>query len=566
MSTIVTNSNSGQVSPSGFSMLVQSRAFLILLRIWNCLNGFARTLRPLLNLCMLATTIAILCAVVFANQHYPSWYDETCLTDPAYYKVTKGIWKSRMEFDSLGVEPFAVKYPLLIGMMWVFAKCFGMKYALFRASMLFFGLLPIVGVFWLARKRGLIKSWTEGLQAAYFMACFGFFHWCIYIRPEAIVLSVGFLVAWCWLSGARIPLFLSSFCIPLCGLHWDVMVFPCLFAWLIWGGSFKKAILVLAGILLGTVGTLCWYHLAGMWPSYLLEAHRGGTSPSILGNISRFLYDIFLNVDFSHLFSWHYPFNAFLCTLWVFGLGAVALHFSPEASIWDRKSFVFAFLSYFALILALASAAWLNDHYPRLLAPLACLWTPLVFRHWWRKYPLLLFACAVVAACVASVVWNNIRFSREGGARTDIWMDEAALEASIDGVLSRDDVVLADASAYFAVRSRCGELFPFCYAFDLSEEQIHSCTAVLVEDNPSRLTNRDYSDGRGTSYSRAMKAFYDPDGTSGETARVTPDNLVAAVAARWDCSFEEIPFVVSTPLHRAIRYRLFRPVFADGRD
>jgi hypothetical protein len=560
MKTTQIEQDNGSLEASGFSILIHSRGGQALRRAWMRLNELSRPFLPILHFCMLIATVATLCAVVFANQHLPSWYDETCLVDPAYYKVTEGVWKTRMEFDSLDIEPFAVKYPLLIGLNCLILKCFGMNYALLRGAMLFFGLVPVGGLFWLARRRGLLRSWTEVLEAAFFLACFGLFYWALYIRPEAIVLSVGFLLVLFWLADSLVPLFLTALCIPLCGLHWDVLVLPAIWGWLIWGGTARKPLAVVAGAVLGSIGVLIWYHLAGMWPSYLLEAQRG-TSPSIVGNAIGFVRDFFLEVNLNRLGQHACPSNAFLCSLWIYGLGACSIKFFPVA-VADKKTFLFFLLSLFSVIPSLAAAAWLNDHYNRLLAPLSCLLAPLLFRGVWRKYPLLLFAGALLALLVSYDIWLYARYSKEPGTRINIWVDEPALESSLEGILSSDDVVLADSPAYFAVRSRGAEMFPMCYAFDLSEEQILSCSAVLIEDKVSCLGSRDYSDFRKTSWSKVMKGRF---ADAGEGGRLSPDDILAAIADHWHCSFREVPLAPPS-LNRALRFRLFRPVFPSGEE
>lgn len=521
------------------------------------LNDLSRPFLPILHFCMLVATVAILCAVVFANQHLPSWYDETCLVDPAYYKVTEGVWKTRMEFDSLDIEPFAVKYPLLIGLNWLILKCFGVNFSVLRGTMLFFGLIPVGGLLWLARRRGMLRSWEEVLQATFFMACFGFFYWALYIRPEAIVLAVGFLLVLFWLADRLLPLFLTAVCIPLCGLHWDVLVLPAIWGWLIWGGRMRKPLAVVAGALLGSVGVVIWYHLAGMWASYLLEAQRG-MSPSIAGNVTGFVRDFFLEVNLNRLGGHGYPSNAFLCSLWIYGLGACSLKFFPIASV-DKKTFLFFLLSLFSVIPSLAAAAWLNDHYTRLLVPLSCLLAPLLFRGVWRKYPLLLFAGSLLSLLVCYDIWLYARYSKEAGTRINIWVDEPALESSLADILSSRDVVLADSPAYFAVRSRGAEMFPMCYAFDLSEEQIRSCSAVLIEDRVSYTGQRDYSDFRKTSWSKTLKGRF---ADAGLDRCLSPDEILEAVAEHWHCSFTEETLALPS-LDRALRFRLFRPVFMD---
>ncbi len=551
-------------SDSGFEVLARTRFGRSVCAMWILVNDFVRHFLPIFHLAMLVVVGIILFGVVFANQHLPTWYDETCLTDPAFYKATQGVWRSRMEIDSLSVEPFAVKYPLLIGTMWVLTKLLGMHFGVFRASMLFFGLAPVLGLLWLARKRGLLQSWTEVVQAAYFLACFGLFYWAIYIRPEAMVLSIGFFLVLFWLDGRTIPLFLTALCIPLCGLHWNVLVSPAILAWLFFGGPARNPLVVIGGALLGSIAVLAWYHLAGMWPSYILEAHRL-TSPHIVDNVRSFVVETFLNVRLDRfLFDYHFPFNAFLCVLLMFGLGFIAFLTDSQAASADKKHFLFVLLSLSSLVLALASAAWLNDHYTRLLVPLSCLWAPLIFRRWWSKSPLLLVLMTVFAAAVAYPLWNYTCHSKEGGARTSLWMDEAFLEKAIGNVIPGEEIILADTSAYFAVRSQGNELFPLCYAFDLSKEQIRSCSAVLVEDNPSQIFNRDYSDVRNTSYSKAMKDFLFLSTLSGDIwdVRISPDDLISAIAAHWQCTFTEIPLDFSSARAGAIRYRLFRPVFS----
>jgi hypothetical protein len=44
------------------------------------------------------------------------------------------------------------------------------------------------------------------------------------------------------------------------------------------------------------------------------------------------------------------------------------------------------------------------------------------------------------------------------------------------------------------------------------------------------------------------------------TFRVTPDNLLAAIADHWHCHFDEIPLPLPAS-SSVIPYRLFRPVF-----
>lgn len=319
-------------------------------------------------------------------------------------------------------------------------------------------------------------------------------------------------------------------------------------------------LVVLSGCVLGAIALLAFYRFSGMWPSYLLEAQRGMSSSLIQNFLSR-LYRGAANGDFSWI---RLPSNAFLCTVWIFGCGGIILLTNPDFTLQERKTYVFSACGISSVLFSLATLAWLNDHYPRLIVPMSCFLAPLLFRRLWKTQPAFLLTMILFAIYPnASVLWNHVRFSKEVRSHSSFWLDAPSLEKSLVPYLSPHDVVCADTSAYFSLRSICSEMYPLCYAFDLSREQIRSCSAVLLEDNPSGLTWKDYSDFRGTSYSKAMIALFCPQCSREDIddIRVSPEELLSAIASYWHCTFTEIPLPYSS-MPNAIHYRLFRPSFS----
>lgn len=555
---------------SGFAVLLHSRAGQALCHFWSFSNNLARPLLPLLHLAMLIAIGVILFAVVFANQHTPCWYDEICMLDPAYHRAATGIWHSIAQWDSIDTIPFAPNYPLLINILRFLIACFGIKFWILRGAMLLFGLLPVAVFLWLFRRCGIFQSRHEVLYAAYFMACFSFFWWAIWIRPEAVLLSVAVLLVFAWATNRPVLLFCSALLVPLCGLQWNVLLVPVMLHWLFFGGRIRNPFIVASAFVISSITTIATYHALGMWPSYLQEAARIGDLDT-LHNVINALRDIYL-LDFNKWIGHPHripPPVALGAGMFLFG-GCLCRFLKDGHSPRSHKCWLFVTCSSFAIWITFGLLANVAHYYMRLIIGFMCLCYPIVFGKLWQKRPVLLFLMALLPIVPSTLVlWHTIRdasyaYSNSTGVvRPNSWLDEASLEKALRGALPPNGIVCCDSSAYFAVRACGNEVLPLCYAFDLSEEQIHNCSAILLEDNPVLLFDRDYSDWRKTSYTKAMQDRFCPADFGGDTwsTRVSSDDLVSTIAAHWHCTFTEIPLAL--PEHpNTIRFRLFRPVFS----
>lgn len=513
----------------------------------------------------------IIFAVVFANQHTPCWYDEICMLDPAYHRATTGVWHSIAQWDSIDTVPFAPNYPLLINILRFLISCFGVNFWILRGAMLLFGLVPIAVFLWLFRRSGILQSRHEVLYAAYFMACFSFFWWAIWIRPEAFLLSVAALLVFAWASNRPVLLFCSALLVPLCGLQWNILLVPVILHWLFFGGRIRNPFVVASAFVISSIATIATYHALGMWPSYLQEAARIGDFDA-MHNVANALRDIYL-LDFNKWIGHPHripPPVALGAGLFLFG-GCFCRFLKDSHSSRSHKWWLFVSCSAIAILGAFGLLAKVSHYYVRPIVGAICFCYPIVFGKLWEKRPILLFLMALLPIVPSTLVlWHTIRdasyaYSNSTGVvRPNSWLDEASLEKALRGALPPNGIVCCDSSAYFAVRASGNELLPLCYAFDLSAEQIHNCSAILLEENPVFLFDRDYSDWRQASYSKVMQEYFQSADSGGDvwSTRVSPDDFVAAITAHWHCTFKEIPLALSER-SRFFRFRLFRPVFAE---
>ncbi len=549
-------------TPSGVSILLHSRFVQALGRIWGRMNNLARPLLPLLHLFMVVMTGVIFCAVVFANQRIPCWGDEICMLDPAYYRATTGIWHSASQWDSYEVIPFAPNYPLLINILRFLIGGFGFSFCLFRGVMLAFGLFPVAMLLWLLKRKGLLQSWGEACCAIYLTVCFTFCQWAIYIRPEALLVTVAGLLVYAWMTDRPVLLFGSALLVPLCGLQWNVLLLPAILHWLVFGGRIRNPFLVGTAFVLSSVITIAAYHLLGMWPSYLQEAARVGGLDAIHSASSK-LHSAYASWDLTWLLHpLAIPPVVFLSACFSFALGGWGVFFR-DASRLNRRFFFFLFFSFPAVILALAlfgHMSWIYAFFllAFLIPCLTALFCPLFHR------PLVLLACALFALYPASVNWSKLshHYAPHIEGLTDFrWNDELSLEHALRAVLTPEDIIACDAPAYPAIRALCKDLYPVCFAFDLSPDQYRSITAVLLEDHPSSILHKDGSGFRRAHYAETMVPRFCPPGGDPDSIRVSPEELLAAIGERWQCSFAEVPFE-RTVRPGFIRYRLFRPLFS----
>jgi hypothetical protein len=548
---------------SGLAIMAQSRFGCIFHAIGKKLDTFARIFSSVLHIAMVVAIGAILFAVIFANQHIPCWYDEICMLDPAYYRTTTGIWHSAAQWNSIDTVPFAPNYPLLINLLRLPIAFFGCNFWILRGSMLVFGLLPVAALLFLFRRNGLFKTWAEILQATFFSACGTFFYWSVYIRPEGILISVATLLVVFWSTDQPVLLFLSALLVPLCGLHWNVLLLPVALHWLVFGGRLRNPLLVAIAFALASAGTIAAYHLLGMWPSYLQEAARVG-GLAVLPSVLAKLRATFTCWDVSWLLNPVAlpPFLA-LCAAAFLAPGALAQR-TAAVSSQERKAFFFVLLS--LSVVVVLSLVHMDRHYIRPLLLAVFLLAPVFLRSLFRRHPAVLLPLLLVSLYAARVNWAKTagQFAASAEFPEDArWTDEAFLSQTLAARLSPDDVPLCPNSAYFAVRAHCKDLLPLCYAFDIGEDRQRSVTAVLLEDLPVSMLHMDCSIFRHTSYGQAMLArFSPPDNPCADpdAVRVSPDELLAAIADKWHCAFTEIP-LPSSPKPRAIHYRLFRPVF-----
>lgn len=523
----------------------------------------------------------ILCAVVFANQHLPCWLDEICMLDPAYHRTTEGVWRSIASWDSIDVIPFAPNYPLFINILRVFVAALGVNFWLLRGAMLFFGLVPLVALLWLFRHKSILQSRAEIIQAAYFSACFSFFWWAIYIRPEAILLSIVTLMVFAWSFDRPFLLFFFSLLVPVYGLQWNVLLLPVVLHWLVFGGRFRNLLLIGCAFTLSTLATIAVYHALDMWPSYLqqvanyhaLDMDSASLQDSALANnnlwthLHQACFSVY-TLDFARWFGRHRiapPLAFGLVFIVLGGFFGVLRSQKHHAARW----WLFLSISVMGLLFVLGLFVNLGHYYVRLALAGISLFAPVFFRPVWRRWPILLLLMALVPLFPSTLVlWHATRDSTyaltgQGIPRSTRWMDETGLEQALAEVLTPKDTVCCADSAYFAIRSHCGNLMPLCYAFDLSSEQVRACTALLVEGTPVPALDYDYANWRKSSYTATMTQFFCPDKSCGDlwSFRVSPDELVAAISARWDCTFTEISLDFSSLPPNRIHYRLFRPVF-----
>lgn len=554
-------------SPSGFSILVHSLPLRILSNLWNCLNNLIRVLLPAICLLMMVVVGIILCAVVFANQHLPCWYDEIYMLDPIYHRVTTGVWHSIAQWDSFDTIPFAPNYPLLCIILRVLIDSVGVKCFLIRGMMLLLGLFPVVGFLWLSWKKGIYQNRFELVQGLYFSACSTFFIWAVSVRPEGVLLSVCFLLAWAWMQKRMAFLFLLSLLVPLCGLQWNILLVPALLHWTVFGGSFRRPFLMAVAFALSSIVSIAAYHVLGMWPSFLQEAARVGGFGA-LQSAREHLSRSFTAYDFQWLLNpKHLPplFLAFI--ILVFGVSASSCFLCKDSRSL-RKILVFIFLCFSGILVAFSLHHMLEWYIaPLLFFPI--LLSPLLLRTCFSKYPAILLLFAVFALKLAVHNWDKIRniYPPHMDFRLDsCWLDESSLEDMLKKSLSSCDVVAAPDSAWFAVCSCCRDYVPLAYVFDISESQQRAISAVLIPDEPSRPRFKDGSNGRQAyGYASVMLArFCPPDASCShpDEISVSPDELLDTIANHWHCSFTEVTMPNDSMPH-AIRYRLFKPTFAD---
>lgn len=503
---------------------------------------------------MLAVSLLILGAVIFANQHAPCWYDEICMVDPAYHRATTGVWHSIAQWDSINTIPFAPNYPLHINILRLLISLFGINFWILRASMLVIGLLPIAALLWFLRRQGHLQSFGEVILALYFTACFSFFHWSLYLRPEPVLLAVVTLLVFSWRIQCPLLLLLSSFIVPFCGFQWNVLLLPVFFHWLLFGGSFRKPLLVTAGLLAGTATLLAYYHLAGMWPSYLQEAARVGGLDAV-HSATRKLHAALSLWDFNWLFTAGLtPPSVVDGPLSILLLSGGTLLCKGGSGIREKNLFVFIVLSVIACWLALALFGHILHSYTRLLLLPVCLLGPALGRHLFSRYPILLLAFVLCALWFPGVHWQHVK-NGYGPWRTfpddTFWVDEAFTERWIPEIFQPSDVICCDNSAYFALRRTGRELYRLRYALNMDEASCQRVSYVLMSEKPPYEPGSDFSN-----YLEAAKHFSNREIES-------PGELLSAIASRWHCTFTEIPLPVS-PMPNAVRYRLFRPSFSTS--
>ncbi len=551
---------------SGISILLQSRPARLLARCWRGLNQCLRPMLPILHLCMLAATAAILLGALFCNRHKPCWYDEICMLDPAWHRTVDGIWHSTAQWDSLETIPFAPNYPLFINLLRLSIALFGMDFRIIRGMMFALGLAPIAFLLGYFRKKGFYRSRAEVLQAAFSCACFTSFQFAVFVRPEAVLLCVAALLVYAWTSDRPAMLFLSALCVPLCGLHWNVLLLPVVLHWLLFGGSLRKPLLAVSAFALSTVATLVAYHALGMWPSYLQEAARVGGLDA-LHNACAKLHGAFARRDWHFLTTPIPPYDALAGNL-VFASGALAA-LCGELDAKARKTWLFSCISYYGIILAIGFLGTFNGQYIKLLLCAPAMLAPCLFRTAWQKFPLLLLAFTLVLCQIAHVHWNQLKHAAMSDERTLCWVDEAALERIFASHLTADDVVCCSDSAYFAARSHVRDVMPLVFAFDFSPKQARSMTALLLQDEPYRIYDYGWTGFRKASFTETLQSlFWDPSPSESIDLwdyTISSDALLDTIGAHWHCSFTEVP--LDPPARPGfIRFRLFRPRFTEPFD
>lgn len=557
-------------SASGFSILIHSRVAQWVAHIWLRLNDHIRLLLPLLHLFMLATTVTILYGVVFCNQHRPCWYDEICMLDPAYHRMTEGIWHSIAQWDSFDVVPFAPNYPLFINLLRIPIALFGVDYKIIRGMMFVLGVAPIACLLLYFRRKGIFQSKTEILLAAFSSACFTNFFCAFFVRPEAVLLCVVVLLLFAWMGNRPVLLFLTASFVPLCGIQWNVLLLPVVLHWLVFGGSLRKPLLVILAFTLSTVATVVTYHALGMWPSYLQEAARVGGLNAIPRALAK-LHDAFANRDWHFLTCSIEPYDALAGDfLFVFGgLAAFLATMSGDADKRILKIWLFSCTSYYGIILAIALLANLSAHYTKVLLFVPAMLVPPLFRNTWKRYPLFLFAFVTLFSYIAFVHWCKLKHwpvTIADSANSASWVDETSLEQTFVDCFELGDVVCCDDSAYFAARSHVCEVYPLVFAFDLPLEQTRKITALILQDEPCRIYDYAWASFRKTTFNTTLQAlFWDPNPSDFVNLwdyTISPDDLIEAIADRWHCRFIELP--IDQPKRPGfIRFRLFRPIFPE---
>ena len=557
-------------TPSGFSILWHSSVVQSLNRIWNRLNDWSRFLLPVMYASMLVLIGAILLAVAFLNQHGRCWYDEVYMLDPAWHRATTGVWQSVASWDALDTIPYAPNYPLLCNILRCLIACFGTNFVVVRGAMLMFGLVPAAVLLWLFRREQVLQSRLEVILAGYFMACFSMFCLATVIRPEAVLISVATCLVCAWSFDCPVLLFICAMLVPLCGLQWNALLIPVALHWLVFGGRLRNPLLVAMAFAISSAGCILIYHMLGMWPSYLHEAARiGGLNPFC--SAMKKIHSAFADWDYSWIFDGRHLFSYDALVFTLFGvmggcacwLGGASRQSNHRAS----RLFLFGLVSILGMLFSLALLGNLNHRYPVVLSIPVALLLPAICRKFWRRFPIVLLLFAVFALKPAWVWWNRCSYgdtlSWMPGATLSRWADPPSTQRVLQAHLSDSDVVACNSAAYFEVRSLCSDMMPLCYAFDLSYAQAQSVTAVLLDDRPVPVLALDFSAHRRTSYRTKMIARFFPERQSiaPETV-VSPDNLLAAIADSWNCTFTEIP--LEGPKRPGfIQYRLFRPVFYE---
>lgn len=418
--------------------------------------------------------------------------------------------------------------------------------------MLVIGLVPIASLLWFVRRQGLLHSFEEINLALYFTACFCFFHWSLYLRPEAVLLAVVSLLVLSWTSHHPLLLFLASFFLPFCGFQWNVLLLPVVFHWILFGGSLRKPLCVASGLVVGTTALLAYYHLAGMWPSYLQEAARVGGLDAI-HSATKKLHTALSSWDFSWLFTASLaPPNVVDGPLAILVLSGAGLFFDEHSKSREKKLFVFIVLSVISCWGALALFGHILHSYARLLVLPVCLLGPALGRRVFSRNPILLIGFVLCALWIPGVHWQHVK-NGYGPWRTlpddTFWVDEAFTERWIPEIFQPSDVICCDNSAYFALRRTGHELYRLRYALNIDETTCQRISYVLLSEKPPYDPGTDFSQHLG------------PADNIPSWEIETPSELLSAIATRWHCTFTEIPLPVS-PMPNAVRYRLFRPSFS----
>ena len=566
-----TDSVSEDVSEaSGLHVLLDSPCARMLHQLWMQLNAFVRPLLPLIHLFVFIGTLLVVVSTFFANQHLPCWSDELFMIEPAYYRTHTGVWQSHVAWDSFFTMPYAPNYPLFINFLRLPISLFGVHFRILRGIMIALGVAPIGFLLWLFRKKGIYKNRFEVIFAAFFSACCTAFYCAVYVRPEAMLLTVVAFFIFFWMTDHDISLFLISLLVPLCGLQWNVLLLPVVLHWLLFGGRLRKPVLVVIAFLCSSVATIVAYHAFGMWTSYLQEAARVGGLDVIPRALAK-MHDAFSKRDFLFLSNALYPYDALPGDI-IFVSGAFSV-FCGQAYRGSRKIWFFSFATYYGVMLTVAFLGSINPQYPKLLLFIPAFVAPVLFRQVWCKYPIFLFAFVLVFSYIALVHWQKISGNANhlSDVATDVsssaaWVDELALERIVSSVLTPDDVVCCESPSYFAVRSKTKEMLPLVFAFDLSPQQRREITMLVLQDEPYRIFDRDRALFRKSTFAATLQSvFWNPCSSPAVDLwdfEISLNDLLSTIADRWHCNFEEVP-VPSSRNPNTISFRLFRPVFLD---